>query len=85
MPTTEHLDIRPAPGFRAAVIARAHELIAAGARFGPLAQPGTSIKLNVYVGCRPGKPSFASLIPIAVLDGTDIWVGTGDPVEEPRS
>ena len=78
MSTTEHLDFRPAPGFHEAVMARAHELVSNGERFGPLRMEGTRITVNVFVGCKPSKLSFLSLAPIGELDGQEVWVGNGE-------
>ncbi|MBL0128441.1 MAG: hypothetical protein IPP83_13525 [Flavobacteriales bacterium] len=79
MSTTEHLDIRPAPGFREAVLACARELVALGERFGPL-KDYAGLTVKVYVGCRPSKTTLLSLAPIAELDGAEVWVGNGEPL-----
>lgn len=79
MSTTEHLDFRPAPGFHDAVMTRAHELVSNGERYGPLGMEGTRITVNVYVGCKPSRPSFVSLVPIAELVVQEVWVGNGEP------
>ena len=42
--------------------------------------PGTNITLNVYLGCKPSKPSLVSLAPIGKLEGQEVWVGNGDPL-----
>lgn len=70
-----------APGLHEAAITRARELMTQGLRYGPLELKGTSIRVNVYVGCEPSKLTLLSLAPIAVLDGKEIWLGAGEPKE----